>query len=56
LSALGWASCRGNAEIVRETLRYWPELEEKDNAHGITALGLAVHESINGWHRDTGGM
>ena len=40
--------------MVREILRYGPELERKDNEHGITALGSALHGSGNGWHRETG--
>jgi ankyrin repeat protein len=54
MTALQWAAWHGNAEMVREILRYHPRLELKDNDHGITALGGALHGSENGWHRDTG--
>jgi ankyrin repeat protein len=54
MTPLQWAAWHGNAQMVREILRYGPELERKDNEHGITALGVALHGSENGWHRDTG--
>ncbi len=54
LTALQWASWHGNAEMVREILRYGPQLELKDNEHHISALGSALHGSENSWHRDTG--
>ena len=45
LTALQWASWHGNAEAVRELLRYHPkELE----------LISALNGSENSWHRDTG--
>src|SRR5215470_10993212 len=54
LTPLQWASWHGNAEMVREILRYGPSLESRNNHHKITALGSALHGSVNGWHRDTG--
>jgi len=54
LSALDWASWHGNAEMVREILRFHPDLESRGNEHHITALGCALHGSENGWHRATG--
>src|SRR5262249_16818773 len=54
MTALQWAAWHGNAEMVREILRYHPQLELKDNEHGITALGGALHGSENSWHRETG--
>jgi ankyrin repeat protein len=54
LSALSWASWHGNAEMVREILRYHPTIERIDGTHHITALGSALHGSENSWHRDTG--
>ena len=54
MTPLQWAAWHGNAEMVREILRYHPRLELKDNDHGITALGSALHGSMNGWHRDSG--
>ncbi len=54
MTPLQWASWHGNAEMVREILKHHPVLELSDNHHGITALGCALHGSMNGWHRDTG--
>ena len=54
LTALQWASWHGNAAMVREILRYGPQLELKDREHEITALGSALHGSENSWHRQTG--
>jgi ankyrin repeat protein len=54
MTPLQWAAWHGNAEMVQEILRHHPRLELKDNHHGITALGSALHGSVNGWHRDTG--
>jgi ankyrin repeat protein len=53
MTPLQWASWHGNGEMVREILRHNPQLE-LDCEHGITALGSALHGSVNGWHRDTG--
>lgn len=53
MTPLQWAAWHGNAAMVREILCYHPELE-LDCQHGITALGCALHGSMNGWHRDTG--
>ncbi len=54
LTALAWGSWHGNAEMVREVLRYRPEIERDDSDHHINALGSALHGSMNSWHRDTG--
>jgi ankyrin repeat protein len=53
MTPLQWASWHGNAEMVREILRFHPQLE-LDCQHRITALGSALHGSVNGWHRQTG--
>jgi hypothetical protein len=53
MTPLQWASWHGNTDMVRELLRYHPQLE-LDCEHKITALGCALHGSVNGWHRDTG--
>jgi ankyrin repeat protein len=53
LTALAWASWHGNVEMVREILRYHPQLERRD-CHEQTALGSALHGSENSWHRHTG--
>src|SRR5437868_7081488 len=54
MTRLEWAAWHGNAVMVREILRYGPRIEVRDNEHGVTALGSALHGSMNGWHRDTG--
>lgn len=54
MTPLQWAAWHGNAEMVREILRYGPQLERNDNHHRIPALTSALHGSMNGWHRDTG--
>jgi ankyrin repeat protein len=54
LTALSWASWHGNAEMVREILRYHPQVERIDGVHHISALGSALHGSENSWHRGTG--
>ena len=54
MTSLQWAAWHGNAEMVREILRYRPQLELNDCEHNITALGSALHGSANGWHRSTG--
>ncbi len=53
MTPLQWAAWHGNAEMVREILRYHPKLELSCQ-HEITALGSALHGSENSWHRQTG--
>jgi ankyrin repeat protein len=53
MTPLQWAAWHGNAEMVREILRYHPKLELSCQ-HRITALGGALHGSENSWHRQTG--
>jgi ankyrin repeat protein len=54
LTPLQWAAWHGNAEMVREILRYRPQIERNDCQYELTALGSALHGSENGWHRSTG--
>ena len=54
LTPLQWASWHGNATMVREILRYHPEIERKDCEHELAAIGSALHGSENSWHRQTG--
>ncbi|HYL99393.1 MAG TPA: ankyrin repeat domain-containing protein [Blastocatellia bacterium] len=54
LTALQWASWHGNAEAVREILRYQPDIETNEGEDHVTALGCALHGSENSWHRQTG--
>ena len=47
---LHWAAFHGNAEMVREILRYNPPLEQTDGDFKSTPLGWAIHGSENGWY------
>lgn len=54
ITALHWAAWQGNLEMTRQLLRRTPPLELRDGTHNGTALGWAVHGSLNFWHRDKG--
>ncbi len=51
---LHWAAFHGNAEMLREVLKYRPPLEQTDHDFKGTPLGWAVHGSEHGWHAKTG--
>jgi ankyrin repeat protein len=53
-TALHWAAFNGNAEMIREILRFHPALESKSREHDGTPLSWAAYGSGNGWRRDTG--
>ena len=53
-TALHWASFNGNSEMMRDLLRFHPDLELKSQEYAGTALSWALYASGNGWHRDTG--
>ena len=53
-TALHWASFNGNSEMMRDLLRFHPDLELKSQEYAGTALSWALYGSGNGWHRDTG--
>lgn len=53
-TALHWAAFHGNAAMVREILKYQPNVDIGENVHGMTPLGWACYGSENGWHRKTG--
>jgi ankyrin repeat protein len=53
-TALHWAAFHGNAEMVREILKYDPPLELRDNDFGGSPLGWSVYGSVHGWHCRTG--
>jgi ankyrin repeat protein len=53
-TALHWAAWHGNADMVREILRYRPPLNLRDADHDQTPLGWVLHGSENSWHRTTG--
>ena len=51
---LHFACWHGNAELVREILKYKPDLERRDADFGSTPLGWAIYASVHGWHPDQG--
>ena len=51
---LHWASWNGNAEMVREILRYQRAVDVRGDDHDMTPLGWALHGSENGWRKDSG--
>ena len=53
-TALHWAAWHGEAALVRELLTRGARLDLRERQYQATALGWAVHGSINGWHRDEG--
>ncbi|HEY3934893.1 MAG TPA: ankyrin repeat domain-containing protein [Gemmatimonadales bacterium] len=53
-TALHWAAWHGNAEMMREILKFNPPLDLRDRAHNGPPLGWALHGSLHGWHAKTG--
>ena len=53
-TALHWAAWHGNAAMVREILRYHPEVQSRSNDWSSTPLEWAGHGADNSWHRATG--
>jgi hypothetical protein len=53
-TALHWAAWHGNAEMVREILRYEPDVQSRSNDWSATPLEWARHGTDNSWHRATG--
>lgn len=53
-TALHWAGFNGNAEMIRQILRFRPVLELKSKEYSGTALSWTLYGSGNGWRRDTG--
>jgi hypothetical protein len=53
-TALHWAGFHGNADMIREILKFNPDLEATDNDFNSTPLGWAIHGSEHGWHARTG--
>lgn len=48
------AAWMGNADMVREILRYNPPVNVRGDRYDMTPLGWAFHGSINSWHKDKG--
>jgi hypothetical protein len=53
-TAMHWAAWHGNAAMVREILRYKPNIEDAENDFKATPLGWATHGSKNGWYCKSG--
>lgn len=53
-TALHWAAWHGNAEMVRDLLRYHPDVQSRSNDWGSTPLEWSEHGADNSWHRATG--
>jgi ankyrin repeat protein len=51
---LHWAAFHGNADMVREILRFNPSLEATDRDFKATPLGWAIYGSEHGWYVSTG--
>lgn len=51
---LHWAAFHGNAEMIREILRYQPPLELADADFQATPMGWVIHGSVHGWYCRTG--
>lgn len=53
-TALHWAAFHGNADMVRELLRYKPDRALRDSQHQGTALDWARYGSEHGWCKGEG--
>ena len=51
---LHWAAFHGNADMVRELLRFNPPLEAIDRDFKATPIGWAIYGSERGWYVSTG--
>jgi len=53
-TALHWAAYHGNPDMIREILKFKPDLEATDNDFKATPLGWAIHGSEHGWYARSG--
>ena len=51
---LHWAAFHGNADMVREILRFEPPLDDTGNDFNGTPIGWAIHGSEHGWYSRAG--
>jgi len=51
---LHWAAFHGNADMVREILRFKPPLDDTGNDFNGTPIGWAIHGSEHGWYSRDG--
>jgi len=53
-TALHWAAFHGNADMIREILKFRPDLEATNNDFNATPIGWALHGSEHGWYASSG--
>ena len=53
-TALHWAAFHGNPDMIREILKFKPDLDAKDNDFNATPVGWAIHGSEHGWYARSG--
>lgn len=53
-TVLHWAAWLGDSAMVREILRYHPNVDIKGDAHDMSPLGWTIHGSVHGWTCRTG--
>ena len=53
-TALHWAAFHGNPDMIREILKFKPDLEATNNDFKATPIGWAIHGSEHGWYARTG--
>jgi hypothetical protein len=51
---LHWAAFHGNADMMKEVLRYDPPIEAQDRQFHGTAMGWLIHGALNPWEGSTG--
>ena len=53
-TALHWAAFHGNPDMIREILKFKPDLEATNNDFKATPIGWAIHGSEHGWYARRG--
>jgi hypothetical protein len=53
-TALHWAAFHGNADMIREILKFAPDLDATNNDFNSTPIGWAIHGSEHGWYARSG--
>jgi ankyrin repeat protein len=51
---LHWAGFHGNADMVKEVLRYNPPIDAQDHQFHATAMGWVIYGALNPWGYSTG--
>jgi hypothetical protein len=52
--SLHWAAFHGNADMIKEVLRYAPPIDAQDRQFHGTAMGWLIHGALNSWGFSTG--